>query len=512
MWEEERWLADDNNTGNYGNREAKDFITSLADNLGIDQERIVPGYEDTVHYLLQEDNLPVNVDPMDNKLKDPLERERLSRTLRAGLEQVAGFALPLKWLEEEDHKNGNGLWKSSAWPFRADHMFLLPGDSSMGYRLPLASLPWKLPDTEDLEAEPDPFADRDALPDMKKKNKKKSKKKNKQERLESKESREIIHTAVCIEAREGRLHVFMPPFTRLEGYLHLINSIEATATALKMPVMIEGYEPPWDPRISKLQITPDPGVIEVNIHPAHNWQELTENTQLLYEEARQVRLGTEKFMIDGRHSGTGGGNHVTLGGPTPADSPFLRRPDLLGSLVTYWQHHPALSYLFSGLFIGPTSQAPRVDEARDDNLYELEIALAQLPEGKEVRPWLVDRVMRNFLVDLTGNTHRSEFCIDKLYSPDSPTGRLGLVELRAFEMPPHARMSLVQMLLLRALVACFWQQPCKRPLIRWGTELHDRFMLPHFVWEDLKEVVSDLRVHEAREQLAIPPEHAKVRT
>ncbi|HKK16881.1 MAG TPA: transglutaminase family protein, partial [Gammaproteobacteria bacterium] len=297
MWEEEQWLADDNNTGNHGNREAKDFITSLADNLGIDQERIVPGYEDTVHYLLQEDNLPVNVDPMDNKLKDPLERERLSRTLREGLEQVAGFALPLKWLEEEDRKNGNGLWKSSAWPFRADHMFLLPGDSAMGYRLPLASLPWKLPDTEDLEAEPDPFADRDALPDMKKKNKKKSKKKNKQDRLESKESREIIHTAVCVEAREGRLHIFMPPFTRLEGYLHLINSIEATATALKMPVVIEGYEPPWDPRISKLQITPDPGVIEVNIHPAYNWRELTENTQLLYEEARQVRLGTEKFMI-----------------------------------------------------------------------------------------------------------------------------------------------------------------------------------------------------------------------
>jgi uncharacterized protein (DUF2126 family) len=320
---------------------------------------------------------------------------------------------------------------------------------------------------------------------------KRAKKMSKKTTVKNK-SEVFVRTALSVEIRDEKLCIFLPPIEKTEIFLDLIASIEETAKRLDKAVIIEGYEPPHDLRTDRIKVTPDPGVIEVNLQPTSTWKELSDNLLALYEDARQCRLGTEKFMLDGKHTGTGGGNHVTIGAMEPSDSPLLRNPQLLRSLITFWQHHPGLSYLFSGAFIGPTSQAPRVDEGRLENLYELEIAFSQIPETGDVPFWLTDRLFRHMLTDITGNTHRSEFCIDKLYSPDSSSGRLGILELRAFDMPPHSQMALLQMLLVRALVSCFWKKPYKHNLVRWGTRLHDKFLLEHYVKEDLRSVVQYL--------------------
>jgi uncharacterized protein (DUF2126 family)/transglutaminase-like putative cysteine protease len=522
LWNEPSLVAEEGRDYGYGPEDARVFIDNLARRLRVHPEHCLPGYEDAFYYLWKERRLPDNVDPLDSHLENPEERARLAKVFEQGLAKVVGYALPLcketlsrlSPVGEKGRGEGAGrlVWRSGPWFMRAEHMFLIPGDSPMGFRLPLDSLPWEPPEQRQSLKEPDLWAEQRPLPTKAELNQRflqvPVRRSDSFEPAASAKGDALVRTALCVESRHGRLYVFMPPQERVEDYLELVTAIEATARSLHMPVMIEGYPPPHDGRLVHFKVTPDPGVIEVNIHPAHDWSELVHNTETLYEEARQARLCTEKFMLDGRHTGTGGGNHIVIGGPTPADSPILRRPDLLRSLIGYWHNHPSLSYLFSGLFLGPTSQAPRVDEARNDSLYELELAFQQIPEGGQigqcaarngkqecsphVAPWLVDRVFRNLLVDVTGNTHRAEWCIDKLYSPDHSSGRLGLVEFRGFEMPPHPRMSLVQHLLLRAMIARFWQKPYEQRLVRWGTELHDRFLLPHFVAQDFRDVLEEL--------------------
>jgi uncharacterized protein (DUF2126 family)/transglutaminase-like putative cysteine protease len=506
MWLDADLFSSEHVDDGFTSDDAGRFIAELVRTLGLPAGSPIAAYEDVLQQAQREQALPRNLDPLAADLAAPEERRRLARLLERGLGQVAGYVLPLKAAEHDPTFMLGTSWRTSPWPIRREHLYLLEGDSPMGLRLPLATLPWVMPEQRDTDFDVDPFAPHDPLPAAKKDRpvlgiapgKAKAAAPPPKDAARDTAPRDVIHTALCVEVRSGRLHVFMPPLKRIEDYLALVTAVERTTAALDMKLWIEGYPPPRDPRIKLLSVTPDPGVIEVNIHPAASWNELVYNVSTLYQEARLTRLGTEKFMLDGRHTGTGGGNHATLGGASAEDSPLLRRPDLLKSLITYWQVHPALSYLFSGTFIGPTSQAPRVDEARDDNLYELAIAFQQMDQVLPTmhpgdKPWMVDRLLRNMLVDLTGNTHRSEFSIDKLYSPDGPTGRLGLVEFRAFEMPPHERMSLVQMLLLRALVARFWSQPYQARLVHWGTALHDRWMLPHFVAQDIRDVARDLQ-------------------
>ena len=567
VWANPALFTDERVPTHYTSDDARRFTKTLATKLGITDEFMLGAYEDVWYYLWRERRLPVNVDPFNSKLDDEMERARLRRVFTQKLDTVVGYILPVK-VDEKPGTDGPA-WVTGSWFLRDERLYLMPGDSPMGLRLPLDSQPWVSKADYPYLIEQDPSAPRPGLPAhemlagryaqvaessglvpaaasggtpylsgtgpqpeatrlfqtattpavAQMVSRAQSHTQEEPDAFARVPKRHesaawITRSALCVEVRDPRrasgpkaeavgeasgvIYVFMPPLEKLDDYLDLLAAIEATAEELGVQLVLEGYPPPRDPRLKLLQVTPDPGVIEVNIHPVSRWKDLVKNTEFLYNAAFESRLSAEKFMKDGRHTGTGGGNHFVMGGATPSDSPFLRKPELLASLLLFWHNHPSLSYLFSGMFVGPTSQAPRVDEARNDQLYELEIAIEQIYKNRELHgqsmpPWLVDRTLRNILIDATGNTHRSEFSIDKMYSPDSATGRLGLLELRAFEMPPHPHMSSVQQLLLRALVARFWKTPYKAPATRWGTELHDRFLLPTFIKMDFDDVMAEMR-------------------
>ena len=487
MWQDSTLLANPNTPLNHSLEHAQGFLNTLANTLGIPHSYVIPAREDSPYYLWKERRLPVENELMETSLYEKTERERLQTLMEKDLNAPVGYILPLHFSHPRQQ------WISNRWQFKSKHLVLLPGDSPIGLRMPLASLPF--PD----EAKDETCPERSAFERMAPFSSSRTTASRLSQRPPVDDSafkdtpNGLIHTAICAEVRSGVLHLFLPPIAWGEHFLELITTIEHVADQLRTPVVLEGYTPPNDERLTQFSVTPDPGVLEINIQPATHWAELTNISQTVYEEAREARLSAEKFCTDGRRVGTGGGNHIVMGAQNPSESPFLRRPDMLRSLVSFWQNHPSLSYLFAGMYIGPTSQSPRIDEARHDSLYELEIAFQQIPTNGDIKPWLVDRLFRNLLVDLTGNTHRAEFCIDKLYSPDSERGRLGLLEMRGFEMPPHYQMHLLQILLLRACIAAFWRQPYRGKLIRWGTRLHDQFMLPHYVWEDLQDALEYLK-------------------
>ncbi|MFO0747952.1 MAG: transglutaminase family protein [Myxococcota bacterium] len=499
---------------------AERFARALAERLAI-ADGLMPVYEDPWVVLQDEARVPVEVDPLRANLEDPEERRRLARVLSRGVTAIAGWVLPLT-------PDGDG-WATDRWETRRGAIYLLPGDSPIGLRLPLGALgpgmapppAWEDPAIAALPRDPRLGEDEGDPDDERPKQKRQA-----APRPVHASTPRGIRTALSIEVRGGELRVFLPPLPSFEHWLAIVKAIDETRAATGLDCQLEGYAPPPSPRAFRFAVTPDPGVLEVNIPPSLTTRGYDAIVQQVFEAALHSGLHAEKYMMDGRMAGSGGGNHLTLGGPSPLESPFVRRPDLLASLLTFVQHHPSLSYLFAGLFIGPTSQHPRVDEARHDTLYELEIALMRAfarPEraahgsfhaetdaqrrvgARNERaseainttnpPWLGDMLFRHLLVDMTGNTHRTEISIDKLFDPQTSYGRQGIVELRAFEMPPHPRMVTAQALLVRALIAAFSQTPYDHPLVRWGSALHDRFMLPYHLWRDLGDVLAFVRSH-----------------
>jgi|JI10StandDraft_1071094.scaffolds.fasta_scaffold16745_5 uncharacterized protein (DUF2126 family) len=466
-----------------------------------------PVYDDPWPLLAGEAALPPDRPPpaaadTGADLADAAARRRLARALDRGAGAPAGYVVPLA-----RRPDGAG-WATERWQARREHLFLVPGDAPAGLRLPLASLgPGAPAPTPPGATELDPRTlPEEPRPDRAGPDDDPARAARAQLRIDASDASRArlgvvgpppvatlsgIRTALVIEPRAGALWVFLPPVATLADWLALVAAVDRARAATGLAVELEGYPPPSDPALARFAVTPDPGVLEVNLPPAARGRAHAELLGATFDAALVAGLTAEKYLLDGRLTGSGGGHHVTIGGPEPAASPWLVRPDLLASLVACCQVHPSLSYLFTGLFVGPTSQAPRADETRTDVHGDLELALARLHAGP-TPPWLVDALLRHYLCDVAGSTHRAELSIDKLCDPGTPFGRQGLVELRAFEMPPHPRLAAAQVILVRALVAAFARAPFPPRLVRWQAALHDRFLLPYYLAADLDDLLAAL--------------------
>jgi uncharacterized protein (DUF2126 family) len=419
------------------------FISTLAIELGVPGS-IRPVYEDVEAAMrasaLLGEHPPL---PRYSRSKKGFVQPRWTTAERKRwqeLHRAAGWVLPLDRIE--------GVWKTDDWvlPDGGD-LLLLPGTSSIGLRLPLSQLPpGRLP------------------------------------------------RALTAEIREGALTLFLPPFLEASSFADLLAAIEKTAEALNSPpIALEGYPPPHEDDWENLSVIPDPGVIEVNLPPAASWESLEKTVSALFLAAEECGLRGTRVLPSGETSATGGGGHLVLGGTSLDSNPFLLKPHLLPSFLRFIQRHPSLSYLFSGRFVGPSSQAPRADESFFEIPRELGIALTAM-ESMEApaSPIIIDAILRNLLLDYNGNTHKAEVSVDKFFNPFMPNGRLGLVEFRSIEMSPDIEQFLAIHALWRSLAASFVVKPYTEPLIDWKGKLHDDFLLPFFLEEDLDKVLAYL--------------------
>lgn len=464
--------------------DARAFGDQLARALRLPTSALIPAFEDGLHLAWRDAATPA---PAPEVLRDPTRRRALAERLSALDAEPSGYVLPLRW---DDTRAG---WRSGAWTLRRARLYLLPGDAALGYRLPLDSL---VADdaAEQRITERCQFELRAPLAEI---HNEVSARLTRIEVGAAEVTPADAHvaadasprTALCVQVRAAALHVFLPPLSHLEHYLELIAAIEASAESLQVVVWLEGYEPPVDHRLRRFTLEPDAGVLRLQLPETASWSEHVALLELAYQEAAHLGLSAQRLLADGVRQPVNGVSAMILGGTSAADSPFLQQPQLLRSLITYWQRHPSLSYFFTTQAGG---QAPRPDEGRAEALYELGMALERIVPQARTPAWFPDRILRHLLADPAGNMRRAEWRVDELYDPARASRRLGQITLRAFETAAHPQLAALQSLLVMALVARFAHDPIEAELLPWGAALHDRYLLPQPLWQDLEVVLSEL--------------------